>query len=92
VAIKRSRTAASAFGAVAADSGLPSRARVVAVHEIQAVQPTPSAEFVFNREALAGLPVVFYGGVRMQPAAVGALQRAVFDKLCAYSGKSPWRY
>jgi len=61
-------------------SGRTIRARVVAVHEIQAMRATPSAEFVFNREALAGLPVVFYGGVRMQPSAVGALQRAVFEK------------
>jgi putative ABC transport system permease protein len=61
-------------------SGRTIRARVVAVHEIQAMRSTPSAEFVFNREALAGLPVVYYGGVRMQPSAVGALQRAVFEK------------
>jgi putative ABC transport system permease protein len=44
------------------------------------MRATPSAEFVFNPEALAGLPVVYYGGVRMQPSAVGALQRAVFAK------------
>ena len=44
------------------------------------MRATPSAEFVFNPEALAGLPVVYYGGVRMQPNAVGALQRAVFAK------------
>ena len=61
-------------------SGRTIRARVVAVHEIQAMRATPSAEFVFNPAALAGLPVVFYGGVRMQPSAVGALQRAIFEK------------
>ena len=61
-------------------SGRTIRAHVVAVHDIQAMRSTPSAEFVFNREALAGLPVVYYGGVRMQPSAVGALQRAVFEK------------
>ena len=44
------------------------------------MRATPSAEFVFNPEALAGLPVVYYGGVRMQPSSVGALQRAVFEK------------
>jgi putative ABC transport system permease protein len=61
-------------------SGHTIRARVVAIHEIQAMRATPSAEFIFNREALAGLPVMYYGGVRMQPSAVGALQRAVFEK------------
>ena len=62
-------------------SGRTIRARVAAIHEIQAMRSTPSAEFVFNHQALAGLPAVYYGGVRMQPSAVGALQRAVFEKV-----------
>ncbi|HEY7335136.1 MAG TPA: FtsX-like permease family protein [Bryobacteraceae bacterium] len=61
-------------------SGKTIRARVSAIHEIQAMRATPSPEFVFNRQALSGLPVVFYGGVRMQGSSVGALQRAVFEK------------
>lgn len=61
-------------------NGRSIRAHVVATHEIQAMRGTPSAEFVFNRAALAGLPVVFYGGVRVQPSSVGAIQRAVFQK------------
>ena len=61
-------------------SGRTIHARVVAIHRVDAMRATPSAEFVFNPEALAGLPVVFYGGVRMQPSSVGALQRAVFAK------------
>jgi putative ABC transport system permease protein len=61
-------------------SGRTIRARVVAIHRVNAMRSTPSADFVFNPEALAGLPVVYYGGVRMQPSAVGALQRAVFAK------------
>jgi len=56
------------------------RARVVALHDVEAVRSTPTAEFVFNPPALAGLPVVYYGGVRMRPSAVGALQRAVYAK------------
>jgi len=63
-----------------AASGKTIRARVVAIHKVTAMRATPSAEFVFNPEALAGLPVVYYGGVRMQPSSVGALQRAVFEK------------
>ncbi len=61
-------------------SGKTIRARVVAIHRVDAMRSTPSAEFVFNPEALAGLPVVYYGGVRMQPSSVGALQRVVFAK------------
>jgi putative ABC transport system permease protein len=61
-------------------SGRTVRARVAAIFEIQAMRATPSAEFVFNRPALAGLPVVFYGGVRMQASQVGALQRAIFER------------
>jgi putative ABC transport system permease protein len=56
------------------------RARVVTLFDVEAVRYTPTADFVFNPPALAGLPVVYYGGVRMKPSAVGALQRAVYAK------------
>ena len=56
------------------------RARVVAIHEVEAFRTTPTPEFIFDRAALAGSPVVYYGGVRLQPSAVGALQRAVYAK------------
>src|SRR6185369_7344623 len=61
-------------------AGRTIRARVTAIHDVAAVRQTPTSEFVFNPPALAGLPVVFYGGVRMKPAAVGAMQRAVYEK------------
>jgi putative ABC transport system permease protein len=61
-------------------SGKTIRARVVAIHKVEAMRSTPSAEFVFNREALEGLPVVYYGGVRMEPSSVGGLQRVVYEK------------
>jgi len=54
--------------------------KVVAVHEIDGMRSTAPSEFVFNPEALAGLPVVFYGGVRIEPSQAGALQRAIFEK------------
>jgi len=63
-----------------AASGKTIRARVAAVHEAKAVRVSAANEFVFNPPALAGLPATFYGGVRMQPAAVGAFQRAAYDK------------
>lgn len=54
--------------------------RVAAVHEVAAMRAAAPVEFVFNPQALAGLPVVFNGGVRMKPSAAGALQRAIFNK------------
>ncbi|HEX5431435.1 MAG TPA: FtsX-like permease family protein [Bryobacteraceae bacterium] len=61
-------------------SGRTIRARVAAIHYVQGMRATSSAAFIFNREALAGLPAVYYGGVRMQPSDVGALQRSVFKQ------------
>jgi putative ABC transport system permease protein len=60
-------------------SGRTIQARVVALHRYEAAR-MGSTDFVFNEPALAGLPVVYYGGVRMQPSAAGALQRAIFNK------------
>ena len=54
------------------------KARVVATHVTETMRYTPDADFVFNRPALEGLPVVFYGGVRMEPSQVGAAQRAIY--------------
>ena len=54
--------------------------KVVAVHEIDGMRTTAPSEFVFNPEALAGLPVVFNGGVRITPSAAGNLQRVIFEK------------
>jgi putative ABC transport system permease protein len=61
-------------------SGRTIDARVVAIHDTQAIRSTPTAAFVFNPPALAGLPVNYYGGVRMTPSTVGAMQRVVFAK------------
>jgi putative ABC transport system permease protein len=36
------------------------------------------AEFILPQAALAGLPVVWYGGVHVDPARVGELQRALY--------------
>jgi putative ABC transport system permease protein len=61
-------------------SGQRVLARVVAVHQFSGMRSAGGADFVFNRSALEGLPVVYYGGVHVKPSAVGGLQRAVFDK------------
>jgi putative ABC transport system permease protein len=61
-------------------AGRPLNVRVTAVHDIEAMRAAAPVEFVFNPQSLAGLPVVFNGGVRIQPSQAGALQRAIFDK------------
>jgi putative ABC transport system permease protein len=60
-------------------SGRTVKARVVAEHTYEGARLAPS-DFVFDESALAGLPVIFNGGVRMKPAAAAGLQRAIFQK------------
>src|SRR5258708_18311844 len=62
-------------------SGRTIRARVVAVHQWKAQRFMPTSSWVFNPQALEGLPVAYDGGVRMRPSAGGALQRAAFEKV-----------
>jgi putative ABC transport system permease protein len=61
-------------------AGRPLNVRVTAIHDVEAMRAAAPVEFVFNPQSLAGLPVVFNGGVRIQPSQAGALQRAIFDK------------
>jgi putative ABC transport system permease protein len=61
-------------------AGRPLRARVAALHVVEAFRPTPDPDFIFSRSALEGFPQVFQGGVRMEPDKAGALQRAVFKQ------------
>lgn len=55
-------------------------ARVVAVHQTEAIRVSAANEFVFNPKPLEGLPVIFYGGVRMKPALVGSFQKNAYEK------------
>ncbi len=61
-------------------SGRTFQAHVVALHEWEQRRFMPTSSFVFNPPALAGLPVSFDGGVRIEPAQVAAFQRAAFEK------------
>jgi putative ABC transport system permease protein len=54
-------------------------ARVVSLHRVEQMRVGSANEFVFNPQALIGLPATFYGGVRMRPADVGALERAAYQ-------------
>jgi putative ABC transport system permease protein len=55
-------------------------ANVACLHRAEAIRPGASNEFIFDRASLAGLPVLYFGGVRVKPPAVAALQRAVYER------------
>jgi putative ABC transport system permease protein len=55
-------------------------ARVVAVHQTEAIRVSAANEFIFNTKTLEGLPVIYYGGVRMKPPAVASFQRIAYEK------------
>jgi putative ABC transport system permease protein len=61
-------------------SGRNIQARVVAVHEWEQKRFMPTSSFVFNPPALAGLPVSFDGGVRIEKDKVPEFQRLAFEK------------
>ncbi|HEV2201705.1 MAG TPA: FtsX-like permease family protein [Bryobacteraceae bacterium] len=53
-------------------------ARIVALHQVQQMRTGMVNELVFNPPSLAGMPATFYGGVRVKPSQVGALERASY--------------
>jgi putative ABC transport system permease protein len=54
-------------------------ATVTAVTKADGQHAYSRAEFILPPPALAGLPVVWYGGVHADPARVGELQRALYN-------------
>jgi putative ABC transport system permease protein len=54
-------------------------AEVTAVTKADGQHAYSRAEFILPPAALAGLPVVWYGGVHADPARVGDLQRALYN-------------
>ncbi|HXA04026.1 MAG TPA: FtsX-like permease family protein [Bryobacteraceae bacterium] len=61
-------------------AGRTIRARVAAIHRIDEIHMYGRIEFIFNAGTLDGLPIIYYGGVRVAPRAVPALQRATYDQ------------
>lgn len=61
-------------------AGIAVTARVAALHRVEQMRVGAANEFVFNPPALTGMPATFYGGVRMRPSEVGALERAAYAK------------
>ena len=59
-------------------SGRRLAARVAAIHKTEAIRPGSNIEFILTPGALDGLPVLYFGGVRVRTAAVAALQRDAY--------------
>jgi putative ABC transport system permease protein len=53
---------------------------VAAIHKSESVRLTARIEFFITPEALAGLPAIYYGGIRASAASVAAIQKVVYDK------------
>ena len=56
------------------------RARVAAVHRPDAIRMAARYEFIFNPGVLEGFPAIYYGALRVEPRAVPALQRALYER------------
>jgi putative ABC transport system permease protein len=57
----------------------PIKATVVAVYETDSQHAFSRAEFVLPQTVLAGLPVVWYGGVHCDPSQTATLRRVLYE-------------
>lgn len=55
-------------------------ARVAAIHRSEAIRPRSTMDFVLSPKALEGLPVIYYGSVRIAGGRAPQLQRAIFEQ------------
>lgn len=60
-------------------------ARVVATHRVEGIRPGSSSDFVLNRQALEGLPTIYFGGIRVAPDQAIELQRKAFERFPSVS-------
>ncbi|MDX2182139.1 MAG: FtsX-like permease family protein [Bryobacteraceae bacterium] len=61
-------------------AGQSIQARVAAVHRSDAIRMGATADFIFSPKTLETLPAIFYGGLRMPPTEVPALQRTLYER------------
>jgi putative ABC transport system permease protein len=54
--------------------------RVACLHRIDSIHLASRVEFIFKAGALEGFPIIYYGSLRAQPAAVPALQEALYRR------------
>ncbi len=60
-------------------------ARVAAIHRTESIRPGASIDFVFTPGVLDGLPVLYFGGVRVRTREVAALQRVMYQRFPSVS-------
>jgi putative ABC transport system permease protein len=56
------------------------RTRVACLERTESLRMSARFEFIFNPGQLDGLPAVYYGSARVQPRAVAALQRVMYQR------------
>jgi putative ABC transport system permease protein len=56
------------------------RATVACIHRPEAIRMSMRFEFIFSPGVLEGFPAVYYGGMRVQPRDVPALQRVLYER------------
>ncbi len=61
-------------------AGRSVKARIACLHRTETVRPGVSIEYIFSPGVLDLLPLTYYGGVRVDPKFVGALQRALYER------------
>ena len=61
-------------------SGKELTARVACLFNIDSIHLASRVEFIFSNGALDGLPLVYYASMRAQPAAVSALEEALYRR------------
>lgn len=66
-----------------AAGGVPLRAAVTCVHREEEARFGPDLDFIFSPGSLEGMPVTYFGGVRMAPENVATLQRAAYREFPA---------
>ncbi len=60
-------------------------ARVAAIHVTETVRPGSNIDFIFTPQALDGLPVLYFGGVRVRPKDIAPLQRTMYQRFPSVS-------
>lgn len=61
-------------------SGRTFQAKVALVHRPEAIRMNAMTEFVFTPSTVEGLPVMYYGGLRVKPGQVAPLQRVLYQR------------
>ena len=55
------------------------RVTVASIHRTETIRMAARVEFTFSPGTLAGLPVIYYGSVRMNPSVVAEMQKVVYS-------------